>query len=128
MALAKSFHDLEVWKLGRALRKQLYKIANELPVHERYNLAAQIKAAAISLTSNIAEGFGRYHYKENIQFCRIARGSACELLDHLTTCLDEGYVSTTQHERLGQELGTFMRVLNGYIKAIGSLDSSFRRE
>lgn len=83
MALAKSFQDLEVWKLGRELRRQLYAIAKSLPSHERYNLAAQIKAGAISLTSNIAEGFGRYHYKENVQFCRIARGSACELMDHL---------------------------------------------
>ena len=58
MALAKSFHDLEVWKLGRALRKQLYKIANELTVHERYNLAAQIKAAAISLTSTLRKDLG----------------------------------------------------------------------
>jgi four helix bundle protein len=119
MATAKSFQDLEVWKLGRDLRRKLYEVAKGLPAHERYNLVAQIKAAAISLTSNIAEGFGRYHYKENIQFCRIARGSACELMDHLTTCLDEGYIPTTQHERLDHELGTFLRVLNAYIKAIG---------
>jgi four helix bundle protein len=118
---------LEVWKLGRDLRRKLYEIAKGLPAHERYNLAAQIKAAAISLTSNIAEGFGRYHYKENVQFCRIARGSACELMDHLTTCLDEGYIPAAQHEKLGQELGTFLRVLNAYIKAIGPTEASFNR-
>ncbi len=60
MATAKSFQDLEVWKLGRDLRRKLYEIAKGVPAHERYNLAAQIRAAAISLTSNITEGFGRF--------------------------------------------------------------------
>ena len=127
MATAKSFQDLEVWKLGRDLRRKLYEIAKGLPAHERYNLAAQIRAATISLTSNIAEGFGRYHYKENVQFCRIARGSACELMDHLMTCLDEDYIPTAQHEKLCQELGTFLRVLNAYIKAIGPSETSLNR-
>jgi four helix bundle protein len=66
MAVARSFQDLDVWKLGRTLLKKLYQVAKALPADERYNLAAQIKAAAVSLTSNIAEGFGRYHYKENV--------------------------------------------------------------
>jgi four helix bundle protein len=128
MAVARSFQDLDVWKLGRTLRKKLYQVAKALPADERYNLAAQIKAAAVSLTSNIAEGFGRYHYKENVQFCRIARGSACELMDHLLTCLDEGYIPKTRYEELGQELGTFLRVLNAYIKAIGTTGTSLSRE
>jgi four helix bundle protein len=128
MAVARSFQDLSVWKLGRTLRKKLYQVAKTLPADERYNLAAQIKAAAVSLTSNIAEGFGRYHYKENVQFCRIARGSACELIDHLLTCLDEGYIPKTRCEELGQELETFLRVLNAYIKAIGTTGTSLSRE
>lgn len=119
MATAKTFQDLEVWKLGRALRRKLYELANTLPAEERYNLAGQIRAAAISLTANIAEGFGRYHYKENAQFCRIARGSACEAQDHLLTCLDEGYIAPSLHQELDQELITFLRTLNAYIKAIG---------
>ncbi len=124
MATAKSFHDLTVWKIGRDLRKKLYGIAKTLPIHEQYNLAAQIKAASVSLTSNIAEGFGRYHYKENVQFCRIAHGSACELMDHLITCRDENYISERQHKELGTELDTFVRVLNDYIRAIGSSKTS----
>ncbi len=74
-----------------------------------------------------AEGFGRYHYKENVQFCRIARGSACELMDHLMTYLDEDYIPTAQHEKLCQERGTFLRVLNVYIKAIGPSETSLNR-
>ena len=120
MAIAKTFQDLEVWKIGRSLRRKLYEITKTLPIHERYNLAGQIRAAAISLTSNIAEGFGRFHYKENVQFCRIARGSACEARDHLLTCLDERYISSGQYQELDQELTTFLRTLNAYIKSIGS--------
>lgn len=127
MAIAKSFQDLEVWKIGRTLRRKLYEIANSLPIHERYNLASQIRAAAISLTSNIAEGFGRFHYKENVQFCRIARGSACEVIDHLLTCLDERYITTAQHQELAQEVATFLRILNAYIKAIGPSKTSLDR-
>jgi four helix bundle protein len=123
MAVAKSFQDLEVWKLGRSLRKKLYEIAKSLPSHERDNLAAQIRAAAVSITSNIAEGFGRFHYKENVQFCRIARGSACEAMDHPLTCLDEQYITSGQHQELNQDLTTFLRLLNAYIKAIGSTNA-----
>lgn len=124
MAVARTFEDLEVWKTGRSLRKKLYAVAKALPPHERYNLASQIRAAAISLTSNIAEGFGRFHYKENIQFCRIARGSACEAIDHLITCRDEEYIPNNTHEDLNRELQTFLRMINGYIKAIGASKNS----
>jgi four helix bundle protein len=79
----RSFEDLDVWKVGRDLRKHLYRVADRLPEKERYNLAAQIRSAAVSLTANVAEGFGRFHFKENTRFCRMARGSAYELLDHL---------------------------------------------
>ena len=120
MAIAKTFENLEVWKIGRSLCRKLYQIAKTLPAHERYNLSSQIRADAISLTSNIAEGFGRFHYKENVQFCRIARGSACEARDHLLTCLDEHYISSGQYQELDQELTTFLRTLNAYIKAIGT--------
>jgi four helix bundle protein len=119
MATARTFQNLEVWKLSRSLRRKLYELAKTLPADERYNLAGQIKAAAISLTANIAEGFGRFHYKENVQFCRIARGSACEIQDHLLTCLDERYITPALHQELDRELTTFLRTLNAYIKAIG---------
>ncbi len=79
----RTFQDLEVWRVGRAIRNRSYEIADNLPQHERYNLASQIRRAAISVTANVAEGYGRFHFKENIQCCRISRGSAYELIDHL---------------------------------------------
>jgi four helix bundle protein len=88
----RAFQDLEVWQVGREVRVRLYIVANRLPDSERYNLAAQIRRAAVSLTANVAEEYGRFHFKENIQYCRIARGSAYELIDHLITCQDERYL------------------------------------
>lgn len=115
-----SFQDLDVWRTGRGIRRRLYLIANRLPNLERYNLASQIRRAAVSLTANIAEGYGRFHFKENIQCCRISRGSAYELVDHLITCQDESYLTKDEMESLHEELFTFLRLLNGYIRSIGT--------
>ena len=116
----RTFQDLEVWQVGREVRVRLYIVANRLPDSERYNLAAQIRRAAVSLTANVAEGYGRFHFKENIQYCRIARGSAYELIDHLITCQDERYLAKEEVEALHCELLTFVRLLNGYIRSIGT--------
>lgn len=86
------FEDLEVYKLAREFRKRINTLTKELPKSEEYNLIFQMKKAAVSLTNNIAEGYGRYHYQENIQFCRQSRGSLCELIDDLNVCLDESYI------------------------------------
>jgi four helix bundle protein len=115
----RTFQDLEVWQVGRDVRVRLYIVATRLPDSERYNLSAQIRRAAVSLTANIAEGYGRFHFKENIQYCRIARGSAYELIDHLITCPDERYLVKDEVEALHRELLTFVRLLNGYIRSIG---------
>ena len=78
-----SFEELEVYQLARELRKEIYSLTKKLPVEEKFNLAGQMRRAATSLTNNIAEGHGRYHYQENIQFCRQSRGSLMELIDDL---------------------------------------------
>src|SRR5438132_1491140 len=124
MRTIRSFEDLDVWKVGRELRKELYSVADRLPNKESYNLAAQIRSAAISLTENIAEGYGRFHFKENIRFCRMSRGSAYELLDHLTTCKDQGYLKEKDYQELYASLSRFSQLLNGYIRSIGKASLS----
>ncbi len=119
MGTIKSFEDLEVWQVGRMIRKKLYARTSSLPEHERYNLVAQIRSAAVSMTANLAEGCGRFHFKENVQVSRVSRGSACELLDHLITCNDEGYLEKEEFQELRRELLTFLRLINGYIRSIG---------
>ena len=111
----KSFEDLEVYKAAREYRKKMYKLAKELPVEEKYNLAGQMRRAALSLTNNLAEGHGRYHFQENIQFCRVSRGSLMELIDDLNNCIDEEYFPIDYLEELKEEGYRINKMLNGYI-------------
>ncbi len=71
----KTFEDLEVYKAAREFRKKIYRLIKKLLGEEKFNLVGQMRRAATSLTNNLAEGYGRYHYQENIQFCRQSRGS-----------------------------------------------------
>lgn len=65
-----SFEDLDVWKLGREIKIKIFAIVKAFPKVEEYRLKDQLIRSAISVTANIAEGFGRYHYQENIQYGR----------------------------------------------------------
>jgi len=111
----KTFEDLEVYKAAREFRKKIYKLIRELPAEEKFNLVGQMRRAATSLTNNISEGHGRYHYQENIQFCRQSRGSLCELVDDLNICIDEAYFPRDFLEKLKSEEATVHKLLNGYI-------------
>ncbi len=71
------------------------------------------------MTSNIAEGFGRFSYKENKRSCLVSRGEACELQDHIITSLDEKYIGQDNYDELDKELRLFLRLINGYIRSIG---------
>lgn len=113
----KDFKDLEVWKVARDLRKELYKLAKTLPDIEKFGLSNQLRRAASSVTANIAEGFGRFGYQENIQMCRQARGSLYEIRDHLTTCVDEGYTTHGEGKRLDALAQRVTQLLNGYLRA-----------
>ena len=113
----RDFTDLEVWQLARELRRYAYTTAGQFPADERFGLAQQLRRAATSVTANIAEGFGRYSYQENIQFCRLARGSIYELRDHLSTAADQGYVTPDDHRRSDALAQRVIQVLNGYIRS-----------
>jgi len=113
----RDFKDLEVWQAARAFRGEIYKAAWLLPELEKFGLANQLRRAATSVTANIAEGFGRYGYQENAQMCRQGRGSVYELRDHLTTCVDEGYLSPAEGERLDRMGQRVAQMLNGYLRA-----------
>ena len=88
------------------------------PNDEKYVLIRQIPNAAISSTANIAKGFGRFHYQENIQFCRQARGSLFEIVDHLITSHDENYMSDAKFDELKELSYRCIKVLNAYIASI----------
>jgi four helix bundle protein len=110
-----TFEELECYRLARDLRKELVALAKALPADERFRLTDQLIRAARSITANIAEGFGRFHYQENLQFCRMARGSLSECLDHLNAALDERLVEEGRYERAREDVQHVWKVLNGYI-------------
>jgi len=111
----KTFEELEVYKAAREFRKKIYQLIKELPPEEKYNLDNQMRRAALSLTNNVAEGHGRYNYQENIQFCRISRGSLMELIDDLNVCIDEKYFPIDYLKDLKEEGYRINKMLNGYI-------------
>jgi four helix bundle protein len=112
----KSFEDLEVWQTCSDLRRKLGQMVRKLPSDEKFRLIDQIIRAARSSTNNIAEGYGRFHYQENIQFCRQSRGSLYELIDHLHICLDEKYLERNEFETLREECLRAIQMLNGFMR------------
>jgi len=111
----KTFEELDCYRKSRSLRIELARVARTLPAEERFRLADQLIRAARSITANIAEGFGRHHHTENLQYCRQARGSLTECLDHLNAALDEQLMSETVYQERRLQLEEAWRVLNGYI-------------
>lgn len=110
-----SFEDLDLYKSAREFRKKIFTLIKGLPTEEKYNLGSQMRRAATSLTNNIAEGHGRFHFQENIQFLRQARGSLEELLDDLNICIDERYFTEAEINQLKTEGYELLHRLNGYV-------------
>ena len=110
-----NFEELEVWKECRNLRIQVSIVVKTFPVEEKYRIIDQLIRASRSITANIAEGHGRYQYQENIQFCRQARGSLSETLDHFICAFDEKYISTDQLNIFRNQYYLCLKILNGYI-------------
>lgn len=111
-----SFEDLDVWQHARNIRIRMSEIVKKFPLEEKYRLCDQIIRSSRSVTANIAEGYGRFHYKENIRFCCQARGSLFELIDHLTVAFDEKYLSFNEYESLKNDCYKIIKKLNSYIK------------
>lgn len=111
----KTFEDLECWREARKLRQDVSEFYKRLPPDEKFDLGSQIRRSSRSVGANIAEGYGRYHFQENIQFCRHARGSLTETLDHLIVAFDENYITEEDLQSFRQEIERCHRLLNGYI-------------
>lgn len=110
-----SFEELDCWKASREVRLEVSTIVKKFPSEEKYALTDNMRRASRSITENIAEGFGRFHYQENIQFCRISRGSLFELIDQYITAKDESYITNEEYYNGRDLLTTAIGLLNGYI-------------
>ena len=95
-----------------------------LPSKEEFRLKSQLLRAARSVTANIAEGFGRHHHRENLQFCRQARGSLYECADHLNVALDEGFLNLGNHQSILTLHEKAAKLLNGYIAYLNRISSA----
>ncbi|UCS93602.1 four helix bundle protein [Echinicola marina] len=113
-----SFEELEVWGKARDLRVFAANLVSDFPVEEKFVLVSQVKKSSRSIGNNIAEGFGRGTYDENIQFCRQARGSLFETLDHMIVAFDEGLISIDDLKDYRDYHYDCLKLLNGHISSI----------
>ncbi len=107
---------LDVWSKAKDYAVKIYReVLPLLPPEEKWGLNQQIRRAAQSIPANIAEGYGRYYYQENIRFCYIARGSLEETLSHLVLATELGFLPKELYKELMREGEELTRLLNGYI-------------
>ena len=125
MEKIKSFEDLVCWQKGRAIRMEISQLIKQFPAEEKFELVSQMRRASRSVTHNLAEGYGRFQFKENIQFCRVSRGSLYEIKDQLITALDEQYIDEKKFEKLKKKVEEGIVVLNGYINYLKKADKSY---
>ena len=108
--------QLKVWVRAKDSALKIYsQVLPTLPVEEKWNLNQQLRRSSLSISANIAEGYGRYYYQENIRFCYIARGSLEETLSHLTFAAEAKFISAKLYEEFKKEGEEIDKMLNGYI-------------
>jgi len=115
-----SFTELEAWKKSRLLRIDVSKLCKSFPADEKYRLCDQIIRSSRSIGNNIAEGHGRFHFKDASKFLVNARVSATETIDHLIIALDEGYISQEQFHAYKSQTEECLKLINGFIKYLKS--------
>ena len=111
-----SFTDLEVWREGHKLVLMIYESTKQFPKEEVFGLISQLRRAAISITSNIAEGFARFSYREKTQFYLMARGSLTELQNQLFIAKDVGYLTDKEFTKIINQSTIVHKLLNALIR------------
>ncbi|MEK9131650.1 MAG: four helix bundle protein [Patescibacteria group bacterium] len=111
----KEFTDLNAWRENHNLVLEIYTISKLFPKEELFGLTSQMRRAAVSITSNIAEGFGRHGYKEKIQFYYLAQGSLTELKNQLILVRDIRYITTQTFEKIIAQMNIAHQLLQGLI-------------
>jgi len=114
----KTFEDLETWQIAHGLVLEIYKITKKYPKDELYGIVSQLRRAALSITSNIAEGFSRYHYNDKIRFYHCARGSASEVRNCLRLSKDLEYIAEEECKSLSDGMEKVLKMINGLIRSI----------
>ena len=118
----KSYKDLNIWKRSIELVEDVYKITKNFPKEEIYGLTSQLRRAAVSIPSNIAEGFTRVHNKEYRQFLYISLGSCAELNTQIIISSRLSYLSNEKANRTLNEIEEISKMIMGLIKKINTND------
>jgi four helix bundle protein len=116
--MLKNYKDLKVWQKAYQLCITIYKLTKHFPKEEQYGLTSQIRRSAVSVPSNIAEGYGRKTTQEYIQSLYIAYGSHCELETQIMISKDLGYIKSDDFQELQQDIGDVERMLKALIKSL----------
>jgi len=111
----KGFQELSVWQAARKYKLDVYYLVSLFPVDEKFNLSNQLIRSARSIPANIAEGYGRYTYKDQIHFCIQARGSLYETLNHIVDAMDCNYINMEMKTEFELKIKEVEKLLNGYI-------------
>ncbi|MBK9925904.1 MAG: four helix bundle protein [Anaerolineales bacterium] len=107
---------LQVWVRAKDYAVKVYKqVISLLPPEEKWNLNQQLRRSSLRVSANIAEGYGRFYYQDNVRFCYNARGSLEEMLSHLIFCLEVNFIPETLYKELENEGEEIEKMLNGYI-------------
>jgi four helix bundle protein len=123
LAEIKTYKDLLIWQNGILLAEHAYMLTNEFPTEEIYSLTSQIKRSAVSISSNIAEGYGRNSTKSYVNFLKIARGSLYELETQLILAEKFNYISNkTLLNEVFLEIEVESKMLNSFIKKVDNIN------
>jgi len=111
-----SLKRLQVWARAKDFALKIYKqVLPLLPPEEKWNLNQQLRRSSLSVSANIAEGYGRFYYQDNVRFCYIARGSLEETLSHLIFAFEVNFIPNALYKELETEGEEIDKMLNGYI-------------
>jgi len=112
-----NFTDLNAWKEGHKLVLMIYEITKKFPKNEIFGLVDQMRRCSVSITSNLAEGYGRYSYKDKLQFFRISAGSITELQNQLIISRDVKFINLKEFGLMHEQSVTTLKILNGLIRS-----------
>lgn len=118
MSKIADFYHLNAWKENHKLAVKVYKVTKKFPKEEKYGLTNQIRKAVSSITANIAEGFGRYHFADKVRFYHQARGSVKEVQNFLYLAKDLGYLEEKEAKKLWIQSKKGEKLINGLISSI----------
>lgn len=119
------FEDLKVWKLSHKLSLDVAKLVKSFPPHEKYDLSGQMRRSARSIPSDIAEGFGRFHFNDKLTFYERSRASLGELRNHFVEALKNKYISVDIFNSYAKRMNEIGYLLNRMIKNIQKARSNY---